>query len=423
VRKVLLVLVREYLENVRTKAFLIAVLMTPLLVGLSLLLPRWAAGQEVRQRKIAVADLTGAVLPRFVSEVAAKKGADGSPRYRVEEVPLSGTPAEREAALEGLQAGLDARVKSEDLFAWVVIRSGALEKRAGGAESEMRTGNVGDFTVLGDLRDALDTAANAEIGRRKNVDEETARLLSTRVVLRPQSVTAKDRAGTAAQTIAPLALLVVLFLTIVGTSQALITSTLEEKANRVVEVLLSSVSPFQLMAGKVLGVCAVGLTLMTIWGGAGVITLAAQGFLPALAGRTLPLALLYYFLGFLLIASVMVAVGSACNTLKEAQNLLSPVMILITLPMLMIPFVMKDPNGPTAAWLSFFPLFTPFLMMMRIAQSIPPPAWQIVASLLLLAASTAVAVWLASRVFRVGILLYGKPPTLREIVRWVRSGA
>jgi ABC-type Na+ efflux pump permease subunit len=119
----------------------------------------------------------------------------------------------------------------------------------------------------------------------------------------------------------------------------------------------------------------------------------------------------------------MVAVGSACNTLKEAQNLLSPIMVVLALPMMMIPFVLKDPNGPMATGLSFFPLFTPFLMMMRIAQSIPPPTWQVVASLALLAASTVVAVWLAARVFRVGILLYGKPPSLREIFRWMRSGA
>ena len=421
-RRVLLVLVREYLDNVRTKAFLFAILMTPLLVGLSLLIPRWAESQDVPRRRVAVADVTGALAEGFRDALLAARDSQGrGDRYAVEVVALAGaTPQERERALEAAREGLDERVKKEDLFAWVVLRPSALEKRPDQAESEIRTGVVGDFGAVAQVRAALETAANAEIGRRHGVAPETARLLTTNARMRVGTV---GKAGAAAATIAPIVVMFVLFLTIVGTSQALITSTLEEKANRVVEVLLSSVSPFQLMAGKVLGVCAVGLTLMAIWGGAGAATFAAQGYGDAFGGGTLSLALAYYVLGFLLIASVMVAVGSACNTLKEAQNLLSPVMIVLALPMLLLPVVMRDPNGTTATALSFVPPFTPFLMMMRIAQPVPPPPAQVAASLVLLAVSAVGVVWLASRVFRVGILLYGKPPSLREIVRWMRSGA
>jgi ABC-2 type transport system permease protein len=449
VRKIRLVLVREYLENVRTKAFLIAVLLTPLLGALSFLLPRWAAAQEVPTRTLAVADTTG-VLGPAVREALERRGPSApeaapldedaeepaSPirdaratargpegLYRVEEVALSGeTPAEREASLADARTRLSERVKAGELFGWVVIRPSALERK-GGAPSEITSGNVADFTVAKDVSDAIHRAADAHLVKTLGIPPETARLLSTTPAVASRSVAAEGRAGAAAAAFAPMVVMFVLFLTIVGTSQALITSTLEEKGNRVVEVLLSSVSPFQLMTGKVLGVCGVGLTLMAIWGSAGIAALAANGLLGLVAGPTLPLAVLYYVLGFLLIASLMVAVGSACNTLKEAQNLLSPLMVLLTLPMLLFVVVMKDPHGPVATGLSFVPFFTPFLMMMRIGQVQQPPTLEIVGSLVLLAVSTALAMWLAARVFRVGVLLYGKPPSLREIFRWMRSGA
>ena len=116
----------------------------------------------------------------------------------------------------------------------------------------------------------------------------------------------------------------------------------------------------------------------------------------------------------------MVAIGSACNTLKEAQNLLAPVMFFLTVPMFFIVVVGKDPNGSLSRVVSMIPLFTPFLMMMRIAATPPPPPLEIAASLAILALSAALALRLAARVFRVGVLMYGKPPSVREIFRWMR---
>ena len=185
-------------------------------------------------------------------------------------------------------------------------------------------------------------------------------------------------------------------------------------------MLLSSVSPFQLMAGKIFGTCAVGLTLMTIWAVGGFGALAFNG-LHLVDTAQLVLCLVYYLLGFVLIASLMVAVGSACNTLKEAQNLLSPVMFLLTIPMFFWVAVGKEPNGTLATVMSMIPPFTPFLMMMRIASVPAPPPFQIAASIAILALAAFLAMRFAARVFRVGSLLYGKPPSVREIFRWMRA--
>jgi ABC-2 type transport system permease protein len=424
VKRIWLVLVREYLENVRTKTFLFAVLMTPLFVGLGLLVPKWAQGQSVPRRTIVVADLTGVLFPAFESALVAHKNpTTGEGLYLVSRLPLGGDAAAWESEVAEQRAALEQRVLSDQIFAYVLLRPSALTKDRSMRDSEYRAGNVADVSVSDHVRLALEQAANEHITKAEGIDAKVASKLSTRARLDVGSVLAATKAETAATVIAPIVLMVLLFMTIIGTSQALITSTLEEKGSRVVEVLLSSVSPFQLMAGKVLGVCAVGLTLMVIWGTGGAAALASQGFLRFFVGPQLLLALVYYLLGFLLIGSLMVAVGSACNTLKEAQNLLSPLMVVIALPLLLFVIVMKDPGGPLATGLSFFPLFTPFLMMMRLGSFPSPPAWQIAASIGLLAVSTAIAIWLAARVFRVGILLYGKPASLREIFRWMRSGA
>ena len=220
----------------------------------------------------------------------------------------------------------------------------------------------------------------------------------------------------------PFAFMLFLFMGIVGISQILVNSTIEEKGSRVYELLLSSVSPTQLMAGKILGICGVGFTLMVLWAGGGALAASLQGLGGLVDLGSVALFVAYYLLGFLLIASLMVAVGSACNTLKEAQNLLAPITLLLAMPLIIAFAVMTDPNGTFATAASFFPPFTPFLMMARIASVPSPPAWQIAASLLLLAVSTWFAIRLAGRVFRVGILMVGQPARLADIWRWMRSG-
>lgn len=414
---------REYVENVKTKAFLLAVFMTPVLMGLSFLIPKLLEGQRPEARRIAVADVQGDLGPELVARLERKRlpGAPKEALYVVEVADLGpGDAAGREQRLAATRDALDARVKDGTLFAWVALRPSALERKRGAKPSEYRTGNLIDMKVLEDVQAELSDLVKQRVVARANVPPDAAEILTTKVPLEPQSVLASGKAGSITATVMPFVFTLLLFLTIVSVSQALITSTLEEKANRVIEVLLSSVSPFQLMAGKIVGTCAVGLTLMTIWAVGGLAGLAIQGLQVVDVGQ-LGLCVAYYLLGFLLIASLMVAAGSACNTLKEAQNLLSPMMFMLTLPMFFWIAVGRDPSGTLARTLSFVPVFTPFLMMMRVASTPPPPPLEVAASLAVLAVSAWLAMRFAARVFRVGVLMYGKPPSLRELFRWVRA--
>jgi ABC-2 type transport system permease protein len=421
VRRLWLVASREYIENVRTKTFLIAVFMTPVMFGLSLFVPTLLGMVTPAPRTIAIVDTTGRLGPAVAKDLATPGGEDKhpDPPYRVELVDLGAgaTPA-LEASAQEKAAALDERVKRGELFAWVRIRPSAFTKD--GASTEYRTGNFVDVDVQDHVRAAVRNAADAILIHERGVPLDAAMLLKKKLPFDAMSVLAQTKAGSAAATGTPIFFALLLFLTIVAMSQALVTTTIEEKSSRVVEVLLSSVSPFDLMGGKILGTCLVGLTLMTIWTSGIIGALAANGMLSLVDGRLLFLCFLYYLLGFGLIASLMVAVGSACNSLKEAQNLISPLMVVLTMPLFFWIVVARDPNGPLATALSFVPFFTPFWMMLRISGATPPPAWQVPASLAVLALATWLAVRFAARVFRVGVLLYGKPPSIREIFRWMR---
>lgn len=416
------VAVREYVETVRTKAFLIAILMTPILMAAAFLIPKWAEGAKPERHRVAVADLTGDLGPELVRRLSERRmpGTTTEPRYEVEAVDVpGGDPAAKSQAFEALRAGLDARVRDGALFAYVVVRPSAIDRKSRSGPSEYWSGNLLDPRALEDVRTDLAETVNARVIAASGISPEAAAVLTKRPELLPQSPLARGTGGAIAATVMPMVFTLLLFFTILGSSQALLTSTLEEKANRVIEVLLSSVSPFQLMAGKILGTCGVGLTIMAVWATGGLAALAANG-IQVVSGMQVLLCLAYYLLGFLLVASVMVAAGSACNTLKEAQSLLQPITFLITIPILVWFAVARQPNGSFAVVLSFVPLFTPFLMMMRIGTTTPPPPTEIAASLAVLALSAWLAMRLAARVFRVGVLLYGKPPSFREIVRWTR---
>ena len=220
-----------------------------------------------------------------------------------------------------------------------------------------------------------------------------------------------------------------LWMAIFINAQTLMTNTVEEKSSRLIEVLLSALSPFELMAGKIAGTAAVGLTLVFTW-----VACVAVGVViaPAALGddaasivgiASTPLYLwsfVFYFLaGFLLYACLLVGAGSLCNSLKDAQSLMLPLLVPLMVPLLTMIPITQDPNGTLARVMSYIPLFTPFVMMNRAAGS--PPLWEYLVTTVLLLLSIYLAVRGAGKVFRIGILMTGKPPRLGEVMRWLTA--
>ena len=226
--------------------------------------------------------------------------------------------------------------------------------------------------------------------------------------------------NTIVRLITPFAVMFLLFMGTMQISYGLLTSVIEEKSSRVVEVLLSAVSPVQLMAGKIIGMVTVGALLLCVWGGVGFATAHARGYGDLVSGTVLFYAVLYFVPGFLLLSAMLGAIGSACNTLKEAQSMASPITILNVVPMVLWYQISQNPGSIYNVVLSHIPPITPFIMILRICADPHTPLWQIITSLALLWISVLATIWAAGKIFRIGVLMYGKPPSLGELLRWLR---
>jgi len=200
------------------------------------------------------------------------------------------------------------------------------------------------------------------------------------------------------------------------------TSTIEEKSSRVVEVLLSAVSPFELMAGKLLGHISVSLVALSVYLVAGLLALANFSLLGLLESSLVFYLFVFFFIAFFTVGSVMLAIGSAVNELREAQSLMMPVTIMIMMPVLLWMPISRDPSSTLALTVSFLPPVNTLGMLLRLASTEPPPIWQVWLTIGIGIAGVYVALWGASRVFRIGILMTGKPPNFRTLLRWIRTG-
>ncbi len=428
------ILKREYLENVRTKAFLVGLILTPVWMGLIFVIPLLISAPETV--RVVIVDETGSLAGPLREALVGTATDEGGPKVPTAPgaQPLPRSDSRFDIVLEPAEGAFDPgpdgtsridRLKQEagtNGEYVVVITQAVLEKRSRKPD-EHEHGIYGPaLRGMGSPGRTIERVITQLVTKRLLAERKLPADLAELIQRRATNFHSIDKSGGKAsefRALMPILVVVLLYMGIVGISQMLISNTIEEKSNRVYEVLLSSVSPFQLMAGKILGICGVGLTLLTFWCSGGLAAAAMQGSSDAVSLVEIVWFAVYYLLGFLMIASLFVAVGSACNTIKEAQNLMAPLSMLLALPLIISMLTMSNPNGTVATVTSFIPPFTPFVMMTRMASVPAPPVWQTWATLAVLIVSTYLAVRFAARVFRVGILLYGQPPSLREIWRWM----
>jgi ABC-2 type transport system permease protein len=486
--KTLLVAQREYLENVRTKTFWIGILIVPLLIGV--MVGASALLQKLKQvQRYTVVDLGGGdlltraerelrqgdvkALLQLISKsandpalqgLAAKVGptGDGGPTGEQMLAAFEWMQAQDPAVLAKLedvqtskqfeyvplaqlgiaapetdagQRELNLRVQKGELFAVFVLGAKPEESTAG---FRYISNNLTDNSLRSAYENALTRLVQKDRIAAAGIAPKVAAHIQQRIEFDMKQV--DDTGGivdvkkeNVIDKWAPVGFVYFLWLAIFSIANLLLTNTIEEKSNRIIEVLLSSVSPHQLMQGKIWGIAATGMTIVGTWVGFG---LLAAWLVPQLLGDSnggmlamlftalrnsgYLLAFVVYFLGgYLLYAAVLVAIGSVCNTLKEAQNLMQPVMMILMVPLLAMVFIGQEPNGLVAKVMSFIPLFTPFAMMNRAGG--PPATWEYVATSVLLV----VTIWLvmrgAGKIFRVGVLMTGNPPKLREILGWLRQ--
>jgi ABC-2 type transport system permease protein len=422
-REILIIVQREFLERVRTKTFVLSTLLLPALVVLMVVLPVLFSPQGGEQSLVVVDEAPGAVGEQVVALLTQpREEAPSAYAYRVERIA---------APMEEVREELNARVREREIDGFLWLPPGVL----GGQPAEFRARNAGNFEVNADLRRAVSDAVRAERLRVSGIEIEQILAMVRPVELETARITERGAEGaTATATFAAaygVGFLAYIFIVIFG--QNVMRSVLEEKTNRIVEVIVSSVRATHVMAGKILGVGAVALLQLAIWAVFLVAVLSQSNLISDRFGvppetlralRVDPLIGLalagFFLLGFLLYAAMFAAVGAAVSSEQEAQQMVLVVLLPLFVPIFFMIPILSDPLGSTATLLGMIPFTSPMVMPMRMGAT-GIPVHEIAGSLALLALGVMVMVWLAGKIYRVGILATGKRPSLRELGRWLRA--
>lgn len=275
-----------------------------------------------------------------------------------------------------------------------------------------------------ELKNAVEQIVRDERFRRAGMDPTLALALSRLPVI-PRSVVVtpegEKESNDALAILLPFIFLMLIYIAAMTGGQYLMMGTLEEKSSRVMEVILSAISPRELLIGKLVGQGLVGLSVLAIYGALGYAIADRFGAAAQIPMAILPWALLYFLMAYALVGSMMLAVGSAVTEIREAQALYTPITVTIILPFLLIAPIMQNPGGAIARTFSYIPFTTPYVMIMRLAQpSHIVPLWELLLTTLIGGLGVAIMIWAAAKIFRVGVLMYGKPPGLIELIKWVR---
>ncbi|MBV9126195.1 MAG: ABC transporter permease, partial [Planctomycetes bacterium] len=445
-RKILVIAVREYLAAIRTRSFLISLVILPLLMVGSALIQIFLKNLEDTHVKVyAVVDRTpGEQLFPVLQEAARRRGQQRPPE------PAAGASDLAAFTLERMSPGgedpeaatrqhleLSEAVRQGKLAGFLEIGADVFQ----GSRRESSSPEADDPEALRyqSKAPALDAfprwaerVVNQEVlavrCRRAGVPEDRiprvlqpVPLLERGLSQRNPQTGAVEEASVARQLapfLVPAGLMMVMFMMIIMGSTPLMQGVVEEKMQRIAEVLLGSARPFTLMLGKLLGMVAVSLTISLVYLGATFYGAFHYGFTEFLPTTVLVWFLAFQVLGVLMYGSLCIAIGAACTDMKETQTLMWPVVLLVCFPLFMIRFIIQEPNSPLVLGLSFFPPATPLLMVARLA--VPPgiPWWQPALGMVGVTAATLLCVYAAGRIFRVGLLLQGKGAKVGEMFRW-----
>jgi ABC-2 type transport system permease protein len=452
--KLFAVIRREYLQQVRGKAFWVATFLIPALF-LGILFIQIALQKTlVAKGRIAVVDLSGRLFEPLVAEYKARPSDDETEKPKKDEkaptkvdeksvtekmnesrsqkittklelFKVAATPE----TLPEVRKTLNKDVQSEKIKAYIVLTPKTLETGA----AEWRAQSVkAELVMREQIAGLLSRAATKERLKDRGVDPAVYEAARVRVDLEAHEAKEIESGESGKNVGMNLAISMVFFfliyISIFVYGAYIMRGVLEEKNNRIVEVIVSSVKPTTLMLGKILGIGLVGLTQYAVWAALaiaialpGVAAFAGMGEgLPHIPVATVGAFVLFFILGYFLYASLYAALSAPFNTEQEAQQfVMIPGMMLILTSTTWF-FAYNQPNGTLATVLSFFPFTAPLMMFMRISVQ-TPPLWQIGVSVALLVATIFLVAWFAGRVYRVGILMYGKKPTLPEIFRWARQ--
>ena len=455
-KHVLLIAKREFMATVATRAFIIGLLILPTMIAIFALLgPRLFNPKNYEIKgTVLVIDPTGRVVremgktfdrariaehrkeeameaidkaPQQVRQVAARASAQdaiGSALGPIPDIRILQRPAGSDIEKESNWLN----VKSDQMphLAMVVIHPDAVDPT--GASLQYGTydlyvpPNLDDRAASEIQRCLREALVNARL-KARSLDQATIDAIVRVPNVRSVTVTKDNQHQTVLgfNMLLPAVFGMLLLISVMGGGGQLLTTMVEEKSNRVVEVLLSAVSPLELMSGKLLGQMCVSLVGMALYIAMGVALLAGFALFGLFDYSLIFYLLIFFLITYLLIGSLMMAIGSAVNDMKEAQGLMMPLTIIFMIPWFLWFPISRDPGSTLSVVLSFTPFLNNFAMLLRMASNTPPPFWQVWISIVIGAGTAYCGVWAAAKIFRIGLLMYGKPPNFATLVRWARA--
>jgi ABC-2 type transport system permease protein len=413
-RKLLAVAKWEFIEKARTKAFLISLVLTPAIMVITGIVPSFLASRsETDTKKFAVYDETESLREPAQERLTKRnKLENGKPSYDL--VPVNTTLMPRDVFLKEYTP----RVMKGDFTGLFIIPKNVDSLHT----IEYRSNNVGNIRDISTIENAFEKSLAEARAVQKGIDLAVYKSLSTPLETTSIRISKDGKAsesnflqtfGVAYGSVA------VLFILVLTTGQILVRGLVEEKSNRIMEILISSCSPFELMMGKLIGLSGLGIAQALVWSSFAV-GLIFYFNVPLEILSPLPITLIFVLLGYVLYAAILLGLGSLTTTDQEAQQATSSATLFLVLPIALISVVLQNPNSLIARVMSFIPLTAPTVMAMRIAVQ-QPPAWEIALSIALLVIATVIVVFFAAKIFRVAILVYGKRPTLPEILDFLRA--
>ncbi|MBN2830538.1 MAG: ABC transporter permease [Candidatus Cloacimonetes bacterium] len=431
INKTFPVIKREYMTRVKTKGFIIGTLLFPVLMFLifgSVFI--FGSLFQSKGKDFVVIDCTSKIFNEFVS-MRDDKMKDGTLKFRFKEYNLAG------ATIEKAKEELGAKVLSKELDGYFIIPEDIVQSKV----ITYYARNVSDFEEMGSFNNTFSwIISNMRLADKGYpADEIRKEMAEGKVSLQSVQVTEKGDVDkdSVSNFLLTYLLSYILFIFIMSYGQTVTRSVIEEKSQRITETIISSIKPLELMMGKLVGICLVGITQLTVIAGmilavtiygddllikAGVEMpkmldiIRSINFSPALFGFFIA----FFLFGYLIYGSIFAAIGAMVNTEDEGQQFLTPVVMLNLASFLIMIAVAKNPDTTAAFWVSLVPFFTPVVMFSRISASAPVLPSGAILSLFTTAASVYLMLWVVAKIYRVGILMYGKKPNLKEVAKWLR---
>jgi ABC-2 type transport system permease protein len=411
--KALQVALWEFMEKVKSKAFIISLVLMPVIIGAMAILPAvFASKADNEPIQIGIIDGTQKLVQPLSERLDREyRLKNDQPNYILRNISIDKSSAE--ASADGAKLIASNDIEGYFSIPAIVFDSGKVEYRAK---------NVGNFKVQERFSRAIDQVITEMRLSSRGLDTALIRKLTARVEIKSIKISEKgeESESSFSETFAKsyIGLLMLIFM-VLTSGQLLVRSMVEEKSNRVIELLLSSCTPRDLMIGKILGLSGLGILQMLVYASMG-IALALKTDMNLLQPEYFAFTLVYAILGYVFYAAIFVAAGSPATTEQEAQQITAYISMFMVAPFALMMLVLQNPNSLIVKVLSYIPVLTPSVMVLRISIQMPS-TWEILATIILMIVSTAVMMWVAGKIFRVAILSYGKRPTLTELFRWVRE--